>query len=98
MTYQPYEIHVTLLEDDPAEHIGWSNSAYDGDPTLGKGKRYYRTAHAETAEEAAARIEDAHQFWPKAVRFKVEKTVYDELHGGRVTLGYDSGEENTDAP
>lgn len=80
-----YEIHVTLEEDAKVEAQlavwviagKWAYSKIDGDPDLGKGTRYYRTAHANSLTAALQLVIDAQQAWPSAIRYKIEEVLLD---------------------
>lgn len=73
-----YEIHVTLEEDSNLGPEVWTSSNIDGDPDLGKGTRYYRTAHTASLREAMALVDRAKEEWPNALRYKIELVILDE--------------------
>ena len=75
--HRDYEIHVTL-EHDQYSHSGWHESAISGDPDLGDGLRFYRTAHASDIFQAFELLEQAKRIWPRAIRYKIEHILVDE--------------------
>lgn len=94
--YNNFEIHITcdlpdltglkdiktmFLYEELAIKHGWSTSMIDGDPLLGKGGRYYFTAHAEAEDLAYNRMESFAKILAnngiKIIRKKIEVIIYD---------------------
>lgn len=67
-----------------AENYGWKTSMIDGDPVLGKGIKFYFTAHEKTLPKARRKLEELvkkikEENWP-LLRAKIEKIVFDEIY------------------
>lgn len=86
-----YECHITIesanqhMSEMKVMSVGWTFSAIDGDPVLGKGVKCYATKHFNSTKNsleeviafvdfAAAAINDSVS---KVIRRKVELVVYD---------------------